>query len=328
MDNALASPIVDSVLLREAYRRILRIRLFEKRVREECLAGNVPGYNHISAGQEAVAVSVALNLSAGDYVTSTHRAHGHLLALSDDMSALALELFHRAGGLCGGKGGSMHICDVKAGFVGANGIVGASVPHAVGLGLAAKKLGTGGVAVSFFGDGAFNQGATLEAMNLAAVHSLPVLFVLEDNGYAESTSSSWATGGNNPVARAAGFGIHGERMDGVDFQLAHNIVTSAIQRVRSTGSPFFLHADVPLFYGHYVGDPEKYRAKGEARRERKERDCVASLRGQLLALGIVSESDLSDLEAAVQASVREAIEAALVTPLPGLDELTRNVVSS
>src|SRR5579875_2271001 len=188
------------------YDRMTTIRQFEERVSKLFAEGRIPGFVHLYAGEEAVAAGVCAHLEETDYITSTHRGHGHCIAKGVELGPMMAELFGRSGGLCKGKGGSMHIADMSKGMLGANGIVGGGPPLACGAGLTAKTLRTGGVAVAFVGDGGFNQGTTLESMNLAAVWKLPAVFVLEDNGYAESTASSWSIGGD-PLERARGLGV-------------------------------------------------------------------------------------------------------------------------
>ena len=182
--------------LLDAYRAMRTIREFEERLHVERPKGVIPGTVHLYAGQEAVAVGVCSNLGPKDYVASTHRGHGHSIAKGCDVKAMMKEIFGRQGGLCNGKGGSMHIADLDKGMLGANGIVGANPPIACGAALSAKVLKTGGIAVSFLGDGATNEGAACEAFNLAAVWQLPVIFMVEDNGYAQATASAWSIGGD------------------------------------------------------------------------------------------------------------------------------------
>ncbi|RMF38166.1 MAG: thiamine pyrophosphate-dependent dehydrogenase E1 component subunit alpha, partial [Alphaproteobacteria bacterium] len=194
--------------LRAAYSRMCLIRNFEDTVHEEFSAGNIPGFVHLYAGEEASAVGVCMHLDDRDKIASTHRGHGHCIAKGCDPAGMMKEIFGKQGGLCGGKGGSMHIADLSRGMMGANGIVGGGPPLICGAALTAKTLKTGGVAVAFLGDGASNQGTTLESYNLAKVWNLPAIFVVEDNGYAESTASSWSVAGSQ-VGRARGFGMPG-----------------------------------------------------------------------------------------------------------------------
>src|SRR5579875_53351 len=203
-----------------AYHQMRTIREFEDRVHREFASGEIPGFVHLYAGEEACAVGVCMNLTEVDYIASTHRGHGHCIAKGCDVKGMMAEIYGRKGGLCAGKGGSMHIADLSKGMLGANGIVGGGAPLACGAALTAKTLKTGAVAVSFGGDGASNQGTTAESMNLATVWKLPVIFVIEDNGYAESTASGWSVAGD-ALKRAEGFGMPGVRVDGHDFFAVH-----------------------------------------------------------------------------------------------------------
>src|SRR5262249_22506197 len=196
-----------------AYRDMRTIRAFEDRVQEEFSAGNIPGFVHLYAGEEASAVGMCMHLSDKDRIASTHRGHGHCIAKGCDVEAMMKELFAKSGGLCGGKGGSMHIADLDKGMLGANGIVGGGPPPGCGAALTAKTLGTGGVAVAFTGDGASNQGTTFEAMNLAVVLKLPAIFMFENNRYGEGTAHEYACGSKDITGRARGFGLPAVKVD-------------------------------------------------------------------------------------------------------------------
>ncbi len=263
-----------------AYRGMRLIREFEDQLHVAIARGTVPGFTHLYAGEEASAVGVCMNLRPTDILCSTHRAHGHFLAKGGDPVALACEIFGKDGGACGGKGGSMHVADWSRGMWGANAIIGASVPHALGAAFAFKYRGEDGVAVTFGGDGASNQGAGFESMNLAQIMRLPVIFVLEDNGYAETTASTWSVAGR-PVARAGGFGMPACEVDGCDVVDVYNKVKLGIARARAGDGPSFFHVRVPIFHGHYEGDPETYRAPGEVKLLRESSDCLKILRARL-----------------------------------------------
>ena len=258
-----------------AYKQMCVIRAFEEGLHDVAKQRNPFGFAHLYAGAEACAVGVCMHLepTMRDVITSTHRAHGHLLAKGGEIGSLAAELFGRASGVCGGKGGTMHVSDWTVGMLGANSIIGASVPHALGAAFTAKCKKTGGVAVAFGGDGASNQGAVFESMNFAKAYKLPVLFVLEDNGYAESTHKSYTTAGS-PMTRAEGFGIPFVSIDGADFFAVAEAAAIAIERARNGNGPSFIQCDVPLFYAHFEGDQETYRAKDEVGTLRAERDCL------------------------------------------------------
>ena len=207
--------------LKRAYRSMFTIRAFEERVEKEFSLGNIPGFAHVYLGQEASGVGVCFDLGVDDYIGSTHRGHGHCIAKGCDVHGMMLEIMGKAGGLCGGKGGSMHIADMSKGMLGANAIVGGSPPIAVGAALTQKLKKTGKVAVAFSGDGASNQGTTFEALNMAVVLGVPAIFVFENNGYGEHTASSYAVGAPSIAERARSFGMPAEVVDGSDFFAVH-----------------------------------------------------------------------------------------------------------
>jgi TPP-dependent pyruvate/acetoin dehydrogenase alpha subunit len=306
-----------------AYERMRTIREFEERVHKEFATGGIPGFVHLYAGEETSAVGVCMQLNGADYITSTHRGHGHCIGKGCDVGGMMKEIFGREGGLCKGKGGSMHIADVSKGMLGANGIVGGGPPLACGAALAAKVRKTGGVAVAFFGDGAFNQGTTLESMNLASVYKLPVFFVLEDNGYAESTSSDWSIGGHNPVKRAEGFGIPGEKVDGHDFFAVYRSAQEAVKRMREGAGPQFLHIEFTRYFGHFEGDAMTYRRPGEVNEERKFLDCLNFFRGRVTSAGLLEAGALDGIDKQVAKQIDAAVVAARSAPPPkGADLMT------
>lgn len=307
-----------------AYRLMRLMREFEDQLHVAIARGNVPGFTHLYAGEEASAVGVCLHLADSDVLCSTHRAHGHFLAKGGDVDALALEIFGKAGGACGGKGGSMHVADFARGMWGANAIIGASVPHALGAAFAFDYRRERGVAVSFGGDGASNQGAGFESMNLAKVLNLPVLFVLEDNGYAETTAAAWACAGR-PVDRAAGFGIPGVEVDGTDVVDVWTKFGAGVARARDGGGPSFFHVRVPIFHGHYEGDPETYRAPGEVKQLRAEQDCLAKFRARILGAGRATPGELDAIDADCAARAEGAIARAQSAPFPPPEALATHV---
>ena len=223
--------------LLEAYRLMRTIREFEERLHVEFATGEIPGFVHLYAGEEASAVGTMMHLDIADYVATTHRGHGHCIAKGVDVRGMMAEIYGRQTGVCHGKGGSMHIADLSKGMLGANGIVGAGGPLICGAALAAKYKKTGGVGVCFFGDGASNQGVIFESMNLASVWRLPAIFVAENNGYAEATSSTWSVATDNIADRASGFGMPGVIVDGFDFFAVHEALGEAIERARNGGGP-------------------------------------------------------------------------------------------
>lgn len=316
---------MSSEQLRSAYRAMSTIREFEERVHQEFATGQIPGFVHLYAGEEASAVGVCLQLTERDFIASTHRGHGHAIAKGCDVTGMMKEIFGRQGGLCKGKDGSMHIADISKGMLGANGIVGGGPPLVCGAALAAKVRRTHDVAVAFFGDGGFNQGTTLESMNLAAVYSLPVFFVLEDNGYAESTASAWSIGGHNPVRRAEGFGIPGNRVDGHDFFAVYRAAKEAVDRMRDGGGPQFLHVEFTRYYGHFEGDQMTYRPPGEVAEERNFLDCLKFMRARLISSGLVPAADLDGIEAEVHGVIETALRDAKSAPSPAAADLLTDV---
>src|SRR5829696_8186188 len=242
---------------------MVTIRRFEERVQEEFSKGGIPGFVHLYAGEEASGVGVCMHLGPKDYIASTHRGHGHSIAKGCDVVGMMQELFGKAGGICHGKGGSMHIADLDQGMLGANGIVGGGPPLVCGVGLTAKVKRTDQVAVSFTGDGGSNQGTFLEALNLASAWHLPTIFVVENNGYAEATSSLFHQSGVDVAKRADGFGMPGIVVDGFDYFAVHEAAGEAIARARSGGGPTLLECKVGRYFGHFEGDQQTYRGPNE-----------------------------------------------------------------
>ena len=310
--------------LLQAYRQMRTIRVFEERIHDEFATGEIPGFVHLYAGEEASAVGIALNLDERDNIASTHRGHGHCIAKGCDVKAMMAELYGRADGLCGGKGGSMHIADLDAGMMGANGIVGGGPPLICGAALTAKTLGTGGVAVAFIGDGASNQGTTLESYNLAKIWTLPAIFVVEDNGYAESTSSAYAVAGTQ-TARAAGFGLPAREVDGHDLFAVDEAAREAVERARDGGGPSFLHVRLNRYFGHFEGDAMTYRGAGEVERLRAERDCLDLFTRRVTEAGLLGAEQLDAVDNEVAALVDDAVATARAAPLPEADALERDV---
>ena len=312
----------------EAYRTMRTIRDFEERVHEEFEAGNLPGFVHLYAGQEASAVGVCLHLDDEDRICSTHRGHGHCIAKGCDVEAMWKELWGSSEGLCAGKGGSMHIADLSKGMMGANAIVGGGPPLAIGAALAAKTLKTGKVAVSFTGDGGSNQGTTFEAMNFASVFRLPAVFVFENNGYAEATSSSWSVSCGDIVNRAEAFGMPGVQVDGFDFFATHDAAGEAIERARSGGGPTLIEMKLGRFYGHHEGDSQTYRAPGEVQALRRDHDCLMRFRQRVAEAGLIESEILDRIDAETADHIESCVVAARTAPRPGPDQLTTDVYVS
>ena len=313
--------------LLEAFRRMRTIREFEDRIHILNEKGEVPGFIHLSAGQEASAVGICQHLRPSDVIASTHRGHGHSLAKGCDVTGMMDEIFAKRSGLCGGKGGSMHIADLTKGMLGANGIVGAGVPLTAGAALSARVRGTDDVAVAFFGDGAYNEGPALETLNLARVWNLPMIFALEDNGYGEATPSSWAIGGD-PVARARGFGLPVHEVDGHDFFAVYEAARDAIAATRAGEGPRLLYIKLARYYGHFEGDPATYRPAGEVQRIRKEKDCLMLFRRKVVAAGLLDDDQLDAVEREVVASIDDAVAHAVAAAPPEAADLLANVYSS
>ncbi len=313
--------------LLRAYRDMCLIRQFEERVHAEFATGDIPGFVHLYAGEEASAVGVCMDLTERDTIASTHRGHGHCIAKGCDVDGMMAEIYGRKSGLCGGKGGSMHIADLDRGMLGANGIVGGGAPLACGAALSAKTLKTGAVAVAFGGDGASNQGTTAEAMNLASVWRLPVIFVLEDNGYAESTASAWSVGGD-PVKRAEGFGIPATRVDGHDFFAVHEAAREAVARARAGEGPSFLHLKLARYFGHFEGDGMTYRAPDEVARLRAEKDCLKLFRRKVSEAGLLEGAALDAIEGEVATLIEGAVRRAKADAMPEPADLLTDVYVS
>jgi TPP-dependent pyruvate/acetoin dehydrogenase alpha subunit len=310
-----------------AYRMMRTIREFEERVHAEFSAGGIPGFVHLYAGEEASAVGVCMNLDHRDKIASTHRGHGHCIAKGCDVDGMMAEIFGKATGLCGGKGGSMHIADLDKGMMGANGIVGGGPPLICGAALTAKTLKTGGVAVAFVGDGGSNQGTTMESYNLAKAWNLPAIFVVEDNGYAESTASSWSVSGSQ-LGRASGFGIPAAEVDGHDFFAVYDAAREAVARARDGGGPSLLHLRLNRYFGHFEGDAMTYRAPDEVERLRRERDPLTFFRKRVTEAGLLETRQLDEIDGAVKTEIDESVVKAKAAAMPPLEKLLTDVYVS
>jgi pyruvate dehydrogenase E1 component alpha subunit len=312
-------------MLMDHYRRMRTIRAFEDKLAELVMGGKLAGFLHLYAGEEAVAVGVCAHLDDGDAVASTHRGHGHCIAKGVDVRGMMAELFGRRTGICKGKGGSMHIADLDRGMLGANGIVGAGIPLAVGAALSAQVKRTGGVAVAFFGDGASNQGQFHEALNLASVWELPAVFVVENNLYGEATPMEFVTPVRDIAVRAGAYGMAAEIADGMDFFDVHEKAGRAIERARRGEGPTLLECKTYRYYGHYVGDNLNYRTKEEAEDWKENRDPLRRFEERVVSEGVVQEENLRRIDAEVAARIEKAVEEAEEAPLPEPDDLLRDV---
>lgn len=312
--------------LLKAYRKMREIRVFEERLHQENTTGDIPGFIHLYCGEEAIAVGVCENLKDTDYIGSTHRGHGHCIAKGCDIHGMMAEIFGKDSGLCRGKGGSMHIADLSKGMLGANAIVGGAPPLAIGAALTAKTLGNGGVAVSFTGDGGSNQGLVFEAMNMAVVLQLPVIFMFENNGFGEATGHDYAVGGRNITQRAAGFGMPAVKVDGTDFFAVYEAVSEAVERARNGGGPTAIEAIAHRWYGHFEGDPMLYRADGEVERLRQDSDPL-KIFSQHVA-GQISPDELQAIDDEVTALVDDAVAKARAAEFPAVESLLTDVYVS
>ncbi len=314
--------------LLNVYRRMRTIRDFEERLHVDFSRGDIPGFVHLYAGEEATAVGILSHLGDGDRIASTHRGHGHCIAKGVDVIAMMKEIYGKTGGACNGKGGSMHIADLSKGMMGANGILGAGAPLVCGAALAAKFRGKGEIGITFAGDGAANQGTFLESLNLAAVWNLPVIFVIENNGYAEATSRSYATAVDSYVDRAAGFGLPGVTVDGTDFFAVYETAGELIRRAREGGGPSLLECKMVRFYGHFEGDAQTYRGRDELEHIRANQDCLKLFRAQVEGAGVVSAAAFNDVDREVAALIEQAVQEAKAAPEPDADDLLSDVYVS
>src|SRR5215472_2586447 len=319
---------LDRTELLKAYRTMRTIREFEERLHVEFSRGDIPGFVHLYAGEEAAATGIMMHLNERDRIASTHRGHGHCIAKGVDVREMMGEIYGRATGACRGKGGSMHIADLSKGMMGANGILGAGAPLACGAGLAAKFRGDGSIAISFVGDGASNQGMFLESLNLAAVWNLPVIFVVENNGYAESTSVEWAVACDSYVDRAAGFGLPGVTVDGTDFFAVFEAAGEIIKRAREGGGPALLECNMVRFYGHFEGDAQTYRAAGEVEDLRAHRDCIKNFAERVIEAGVISRAELEAIDRKALDLIDDAVHSAKAAPLPTEKDLLTDVYVS
>jgi len=314
--------------LLHAYRTMRTIRVFEERIHVEIATGEIPGFVHLYAGEEAIAAGVCLHLKDDDYISSTHRGHGHAIAKGCDVKGMMAELYGRQTGLCRGKGGSMHIADLDKGMIGANGIVGGGPPLVCGAGLSAKVRKTRQVAVAFLGDGASNQGTFLESLNLAAIWKLPCIFVVENNGYGEATPSAYHQAVEDVASRADGFGMPGVVVDGHDFFAVHESAGEAIARARGGGGPSLIECKVARYYGHFEGDSQTYRAPNEVENVRATRDCLDRFTKHVTDAGLIRPDELAAVDSAVGALIDEAVAHAKAGPWPGEKDLLTDVYVS
>jgi pyruvate dehydrogenase E1 component alpha subunit len=320
------SPAVRDERWLHFYRQMLKIRLFEEEVNQLYLGAKMPGLAHLYIGEEAVAVGVCEALRRDDYITSTHRGHGHCLAKGASVDKMFAELLGKEAGYCRGKGGSMHIADQDTGNLGANAIVGGSAGIATGAAMSAKMRGTDQVAVCFFGDGALGQGLLYENMNMASLWKLPVIYVCENNQYNEYTHFSETTAGD-VTARAQAFGIHAESIDGQNVRAVHATALKLVNNARSGAGPAFLQCNTYRFHGHHVGDIDRsyYRSKTEEEEWKVRRDPIKLLAAWLEKTKVADAELFRRIENEVAAEIKQAVEVALNAPFPSPTEVDKHV---
>ena len=327
MATTASTPLgVDNELALRMYRQMVRIRAFEEAANELYRGAKMPGLTHLYIGQEAVAVGACEALRRDDFITSTHRGHGHCLAKGADVNRMFAELLGKGAGYCRGKGGSMHIADFENGNLGANAIVGGSAGIATGAAQSAKMRGTDQVVVCFFGEGALGQGLVYEVMNMAALWKLPVVYLCENNQYNEYTHYSETTAGE-VVARAAGFGIPGEEVDGQDVLAVNQCVRRAVARGREGGGPTFVVANTYRFHGHHVGDVYRayYRTKDEEEDWKTNRDPITRLGARLVDAALASPEQLESVANEAREEIAAGVRFALDAPFPAASEVTDDV---
>jgi len=310
----------------EMYRRMTQIRLFEESANDLYRSAKMPGLTHLYIGEEAIAVGVCSALRQNDWITSTHRGHGHCLAKGAEVGRMFAELLGKEAGYCRGKGGSMHIADHENGNLGANAIVGGSAGIATGAAFSAKYRGTDQVAVCFFGEGALGQGLVYEVMNMASLWQLPVIYVCENNLYNEYTHYLEATAGEI-LARARSFGIEAREVDGQDVRAVFAETTQLVERARTRGGPAFLLANTYRYHGHHVGDIDRayYRPKEEEELWRSERDPLAILGTWLESKQFANGDDLKRIEDEARDEVQAGVQFALEAPFPPPEQVTEDL---
>jgi TPP-dependent pyruvate/acetoin dehydrogenase alpha subunit len=308
------------------YRQMLAIRLFEAQVNELYTRALMPGLAHLYIGQEAVAVGVCEALRSDDYITSTHRGHGHCLAKGASPDRMFAELLGKEAGYCKGKGGSMHIADPATGNLGANAIVCGSAGIATGAAFSAQRLGNGRVAVCFFGEGALGQGVLYEVMNLAKLFKLPVIYVCENNLYTEYTHFSETTAGDI-LMRAQSFGLEAASVDGQDVRAVYGIAERLVNSARRGEGPAFLLCNTYRYHGHHVGDinREYYRSKQEEQEWKTKRDPIINFGQWLIDQKIADAAQLDRWHSEIEAEMQKAVEFAVAAPYPGIDQVAEDV---
>jgi len=314
---------IEKEKLIEMYRTMVRIRTFEEKALKGFEAGDIGGV-HLYIGEEATATGACANLRPDDYITSTHRGHGHLIAKGGKTDRMMAELYSKKTGYNKGKGGSMHIADVDIGILGANGIVGAGIPIATGAALSAQMRGTDQVAICFFGDGAANTTRFHEGINLASIWKLPVVYVIENNQYAESTPISYAANIANLADRAAAYGIPGITVDGNDVLAVYEAVGEAVARARKGEGPALVEGKTYRYRGHFEGDQQTYKTKNEVE-EWMKKDPIPRFKKKLIEMGVLTEKEAGEIDQAMLKELDEAVKFAKESPLPAPEEALEDV---
>ena len=300
----------------EILRKMLLVRAFEEKAGELFQQGLIPGFIHLSIGEEASSVGTCSVLRKDDYVASTHRGHGHMIAKGADPKRMFAELFGKAAGYCKGKGGSMHIADFSIGILGANGVVGGGFPIIVGAGLSIQMRQTDQVAVVFFGDGAANRGTFHEAANMAAVWKLPVIFVCENNLYASTTPASYSLAGGSVAGRASAYGIPGVTVNGNDVLAVRKAVAEVVERARAGKGPAIVENKTYRYRGHYEGDPQRYRSQKEIEDFRKREDPILLFERHLTKEKVLSDKLKRGMQKEIARLIDGAVKFAQNAPLP------------
>jgi len=316
--------VIEKGKLKDMYRTMLRIRVFEERVHKEFGAGHISGFVHLYAGEEATATGACANLSPADYITSTHRGHGHVIAKGGKTNLMMAELYGKKSGYNKGKGGSMHIADVDIGILGANGIVGAGIPIAGGAALSAQMRKTDQVTICFLGDGATNTTRFHEGVNLAACWNLPVVYIIENNMYAETTRICDTCRLANVADRAAAYGIPDKTVDGNDVLVVYKAVGEAIARARNGEGPTLVECMTYRYYGHFEGDMQTYKSQEEVE-EWMKKDPIPRFKKKLIEMGILTEKDADRIEQEILKELDEAVKFAEESPLPEPEEALEDV---
>ncbi|OQA21565.1 MAG: Acetoin:2,6-dichlorophenolindophenol oxidoreductase subunit alpha [Actinobacteria bacterium ADurb.Bin346] len=319
--------VLTKELKKDLLKTIIKIRRFEEKTIQLYQIAKIWGYLHPYIGEEAIAAGACAAISKSDYIISTHRGHGHSIAKGADLNRMMAELLGKATGYCKGRGGSMHIADTELGMLGANGIVGGGIPISVGAGFSCKMEGKGRVAVCFFSDGATNNGVFHEALNMAAIFSLPVIYLCENNMYAISMCSDDAIACRDVAKRSAAYDIPGVIVDGTDPEAVYNIVSKAVQRARSGKGPSLIEAKTYRFGGHHPNDPAEYRDKSEAEYYKKEKDPVVNYKAKLLEEKVISPEEIDGYEKEIIQMVEQSVKFAEESPEPSLEQFLEEVRS-